>query len=67
MTVYEYVGGMPFFERLVGRFYDEVEADPVLLSLYPDRDDLGQGAFPAVTALSAGVRPLDHSRHRLSR
>ena len=41
VTVYEYVGGMPFFERLVGRFYDEVENDPVLLDLYPDQDDLG--------------------------
>jgi hemoglobin len=25
---------------LVGRFYDEVENDPVLLDLYPDKDDL---------------------------
>ena len=41
VTVYEAVGGMPFFERLVGRFYDHVEADPVLLALYPDQDDLG--------------------------
>jgi hemoglobin len=41
VTVYDHVGGMPFFERLVGRFYDEVEADPVLLALYPDREDLG--------------------------
>jgi hemoglobin len=40
VTVYEYVGGMPFFERLVGRFYDEVEKDPVLLDLYPDKHDL---------------------------
>ncbi|HKY15709.1 MAG TPA: globin [Microthrixaceae bacterium] len=40
-TVYELVGGMEFFERLVGRFYDEVEKDEVLLRLYPDRDDLG--------------------------
>ena len=41
VTVYEQVGGMPFFERLVGRFYDEVERDEVLLSLYPDQEDLG--------------------------
>ncbi len=40
-TVYEQVGVMPFFERLVGRFYDEVEQDPVLLALYPDQVDLG--------------------------
>lgn len=41
VTVYEAVGGMPFFEALVDRFYVEVEADPVLLGLYPDPDDLG--------------------------
>jgi hemoglobin len=41
VTVYEAVGGMPFFERLVDVFYDHVEADPVLLSLYPDQHDLG--------------------------
>lgn len=35
-TVYDAVGGMPFFARLVDRFYDGVEADPVLRPLYPD-------------------------------
>lgn len=39
-TLYDAVGGMPFFERLVDRFYDRVEADPLLLRLYPDLDDL---------------------------
>jgi hemoglobin len=39
-TVFEDVGGMPFFERLVDRFYDGVEADPDLLALYPDPADL---------------------------
>jgi hemoglobin len=38
-TVYEAVGGMVFFERLVGRFYDAVGADDVLRPLYPE--DLG--------------------------
>ena len=38
-TVYEAVGGMPFFERLVGKFYDAVETDDVLRPLYPE--DLG--------------------------
>ena len=41
VTVYEYVGGMPFFERLVGAFYRRVAEDPVLLALYPDQVDLG--------------------------
>jgi len=40
VSVYEAAGGMPFFEALVDRFYDGVEADPVLLKLYPDPDDL---------------------------
>jgi hemoglobin len=39
-TVYEVVGGMPFFEALVDRFYDGVANDPVLLRLYPEPDDL---------------------------
>jgi hemoglobin len=29
---------MPFFETLVGRFYDGVAADPGLRSLYPEAD-----------------------------
>ncbi|MGZ8580386.1 MAG: globin [Actinomycetota bacterium] len=39
-TVYEIVGGMTFFETLVDRFYEGVAADPVLLRLYPEPDDL---------------------------
>jgi hemoglobin len=39
-TLYDAVGGMAFFERLVDRFYEGVERDDVLLALYPDRDDL---------------------------
>ena len=39
-TLYEAVGGMAFFERLVDRFYDGVAADPVLLRLYPEQEDL---------------------------
>ena len=40
-TLYDAAGGMVFFEALVDRFYDGVEADPVLLALYPQPDDLG--------------------------
>jgi hemoglobin len=39
-TLYDDVGGMPFFEGLVDRFYVIVAADPVLLPLYPDQQDL---------------------------
>jgi hemoglobin len=41
VTLYEAVGGMPFFETLVDRFYDGVRDDPALLSLYPEPEDLG--------------------------
>jgi hemoglobin len=39
--VYEIVGGQPFFDALVDRFYTRVEVDPVLRPLYPD--DLAPG------------------------
>ena len=38
VTLYEAAGGMPFFEALVGGFYDRVEADPVLRAVYPGED-----------------------------
>jgi hemoglobin len=37
-TLFERAGGMPFFERLVGRFYEAVATDPILRPLYPERD-----------------------------
>jgi hemoglobin len=42
VTLYEAVGGMPFFERLVARFYEGVAADDVLRPIYPE--DLGPSA-----------------------
>ncbi len=39
-TVYDVVGGMPFFEALVDRFYMGVAEDPVLIRLYPEPEDL---------------------------
>jgi hemoglobin len=35
VTLYDEVGGMSFFERLVGLFYQGVATDPVLRPLYP--------------------------------
>lgn len=40
VTLYEAVGGMPFFEALIDRFYDGVSKDPGLLRLYPEPEDL---------------------------
>jgi hemoglobin len=41
LTLYEAVGGMPFFEALVDAFYDGVAADAEFLAIYPTPDDLG--------------------------
>ena len=41
VTIFAAVGGQPFFDRLTDRFYDRVEADEVLVSMYPNREDLG--------------------------
>lgn len=38
-TLYEAVGGTPFFERLVDAFYDGVATDEVLAPLYPEYPD----------------------------
>jgi hemoglobin len=37
-SLYEQVGGMPFFERLVARFYEGVAGDTLLRPLYPEAD-----------------------------
>lgn len=37
-TLYDRAGGMPFFERLVDRFYEGVAYDDVLRPLYPEAD-----------------------------
>jgi hemoglobin len=37
-TLFDLAGGMPFFERLVARFYAGVAVDPILRPLYPDED-----------------------------
>ena len=37
--LFDRVGGTPYFERLVDRFYAGVSTDPVLLAVYPDHAD----------------------------
>jgi hemoglobin len=39
-TLFDAVGAMPFFERLVDAFYRRVEQDELLLGTYPNPDDL---------------------------
>ena len=64
LTLYDAAGGMPFFERLIGRFYDDVATDPVLAPLYP-ADDL-PGARHRLTLFFAqywgGPRTYDAER-----
>jgi hemoglobin len=64
-TLYERVGGMPFFERLVDTFYAGVATDDVLLPLYPDGSDL-TGARHRLTLFLAqywgGPRTYDEER-----
>jgi hemoglobin len=43
-TLYELVGGRPWFEALVDRFYDGVADDDVLRPLYPEQDLTGARA-----------------------
>jgi hemoglobin len=38
VTLFEAVGGVSFFDRLVAAFYRRVQDDPVLLPLYPEAD-----------------------------
>ncbi|OGO58704.1 MAG: globin [Chloroflexi bacterium RBG_16_69_14] len=40
-SLYDRAGGTPFFEALVGRFYDAVAGDAVLRPLYPEPDLAG--------------------------
>ncbi|MEJ7723368.1 MAG: globin [Ilumatobacteraceae bacterium] len=40
VALYERVGGMAFFERLIDDFYSQVAHDDVLLALYPEAPDL---------------------------
>lgn len=40
-SVYDAVGGMVFFRRLVDGFYRRVEEDEVLMRLYPEDDMVG--------------------------
>jgi hemoglobin len=51
-SLYDAVGGMSFFERLVDAFYTGVASDDVLLPLYPEAPDL-RGARHRLTLFLA--------------
>jgi len=35
-TIFDAVGGTPWFEQMIDRFYDAVETDPLVRPMYPD-------------------------------
>ena len=64
-NLYEAAGGMPFFESLVSRFYDAVAADPELLRVYPEPDDLSAARHNLTLFLAqywGGPRTYDGER-----
>lgn len=63
-TLFERVGGRPFFDALVTRFYARVEADPVLRPMYPD--DLGPSITNTAGFLAQfwGGGSVQYSDHR---
>ncbi len=64
-TLFFRAGGMPFFERLVDRFYEGVATDAVLLPLYPEQPDL-TGARHRLTLFLAQYwgGPMTYSEER---
>jgi len=44
-TLFDHVGGQPFFDDLVDRFYDGVETEPELRAMYPDDLEPGKRAL----------------------
>lgn len=63
VTVYEYVGGTPFFLTLVERFYQGVAADPLLRPMYPE-DLAGAKARLAGFLVQYWGGPTDYSDAR---
>ena len=62
-TVFEVVGGQPFFDALVGRFYERVERDPVLRPLYPADLEPGKRALASFLGQYWGGPP-EYSREK---
>jgi hemoglobin len=62
-TVFEIVGGQPFFDALIERFYDRVEHDPVLRPVYPADLEPGKRALAMFLAQYWGGPP-DYSAEK---
>lgn len=64
VTLYEAVGGMPFFERLVELFYVGVRADPVLRPMYPEDDMEGAQRRLALFLAQYWGGPMTYNEER---
>jgi len=64
VTLYELVGGRPWFEALVARFYDGVAHDPELRPLYPEADLSGARDRLCGFLVQYWGGPDDYSRQR---
>jgi len=63
-TVYDFVGGKPWFDALVERFYAGVEADEVLRPLYPEADLAGARERLSGFLVQYWGGPADYSAQR---
>jgi hemoglobin len=63
-TLYEEMGGAPFFEKLVAGFYEGIKTDPVLKPMYPEEDLAG--AIDRLTMFLSQYwgGPTDYSEQR---
>jgi len=63
VTLYEAVGGAPYFEALVADFYSRVEADALLRPMYPD-DLRASVAHTALFLMQYWGGPTTYSERR---
>jgi hemoglobin len=63
-TLYDEVGGQPFFERLAAAFYRRVREDPVLLPMYPADDMAGAERRIALFLVQYWGGPTTYSEER---
>jgi hemoglobin len=63
-SMYELVGGEPFFVTLVDRFYEGVADDPLLRPLYPEPDLVGAKARLAGFLVQYWGGPTTYSDER---
>ncbi len=63
-TLYEEMGGTPFFEKLVQGFYEGIKTDPVLKPMYPEEDLAGAITRLTMFLVQYWGGPTDYSDQR---